>query len=227
MTDKMNIRIIKLKQKWMPMDQILHMLSKARIIPVVVIDDADRAHGLASALVEGGLPIAEVTLRTSDAIKVIHTFSQRGDVLVGAGTVTSSTQVDAAFEAGASFVVSPGLSRSVVKRAQELGIVVLPGVATATEIMAALDLGLRTVKFFPAETSGGVAAVQALSAPFSDMTFIPTGGIGPLNVNQYLNLSCVRAIGGSWMVPRDSIKNGDFDKISALCREAVDLVKVS
>ena len=104
---------------------------------------------------------------------------------------------------------------------------VLPGVATATEIMAALDLGLRFVKFFPAETSSGAAAIRALSAPFSDMTFIPTGGIGPFNVNQYLNLSCVRAVGGSWMVPRDSIRNGDFEKISALCKEAVDLVKAS
>lgn len=225
MTDKMNIGNSVVKRKWVAMDQVLQLLSAARIVPVVVIDNASRADGLASALVEGGLPIAEVTFRTSEAINVIRTISLRGDVLVGAGTVTSPTQVDAAFEAGARFIVSPGLSRSVVRRAQELGIFVLPGVVTATEVMAALDLGLSAVKFFPAGTSGGAPAIKALSAPFPDMTFVPTGGIGPENLHEYLDLPCVRAVGGSWMVPRDAIKNGDFAHISTLCQEAVKLAK--
>lgn len=207
------------------MNQVFQLLSAARIVPVVVIDDANQTDGLASALVAGGLPVAEVTFRTSQAINVIRAISMRGDVLVGAGTVTSSTQVDEAVKAGARFIVSPGLSRSVVNRAQKLGVFVLPGVVTATEVMAALDLGLNAVKFFPAGTSGGAKAIKALSAPFPGVTFVPTGGIGPENLHEFLELPCVSAVGGSWMVPHDAIKNGDFSQISTLCQEAVRLAK--
>lgn len=207
------------------MDEILHILSKARIVPVVVIDDVDRADGLTSALVEGGLPIAEITFRTSEAIGVIRAMSRRRDVLVGAGTVTSTKHVDAAFEAGARFIVSPGFSPSIVRRAQELGILVLPGVATATEILAAMEIGLGAVKFFPAQTSGGAPAIRALTAPFPEMAFVPTGGIGRENLQEYLALPSVMAVGGSWMVPRDLIKKGNFAAITSLCAEALTLTK--
>jgi 2-dehydro-3-deoxyphosphogluconate aldolase/(4S)-4-hydroxy-2-oxoglutarate aldolase len=207
------------------MDETLHILSTARIVPVVVIDDVDRADDLAWSLVECGLPIAEITLRTSEAMGVILAMSRRGDIHVGAGTVTSTKHVDAAFEAGAKFIVSPGFSPSIVRRAQELGILVLPGVATATEILAAMDLGLGAVKFFPAQTSGGAPAIKALAAPFPEMAFVPTGGIGRDNLQEYLDLPSVIAVGGSWMVPRDLIKKGDFTAISSLCAEAVTLTQ--
>lgn len=207
------------------MNQIHALLFASRLVPVVVIDSAKDAASLASALVSGGLPVAEVTFRTSAALDAIRAIAKRGDVLVGAGTVTTAEQVVAAVEAGAQFIVSPGLSRSVVERAQAMDIMVLPGAVTATEVMRAMELGLGTVKFFPAGTSGGAAAIKALSAPFAGMTFIPTGGVGPENLHEYLKMSCVSAVGGSWMVPRDAIQNGEFEKISALCVEAVSLAK--
>ena len=207
------------------MNQIHSLLFASRLVPVVVIDNAKDAAPLASALVSGGLPVAEVTLRTSAALDAIRAIAKRGDVLVGAGTVTTAEQVVAAVEAGAQFIVSPGLSRSVVERSQAMGILVLPGAVTATEVMTAMELGLSAVKFFPAATSGGAAAIKALSAPFAGMTFIPTGGVGPENLHEYLKMSCVSAVGGSWMVPRDAIQNGEFENISALCVEAVSLAQ--
>jgi len=205
------------------MSDMLQKLSAARLVPVVVIDDAKNADGLAGALVDGGLPVAEVTFRTPAAVEAIRVIAKRGDVLVGAGTVTTPAQVDLAVEAGAQFIVSPGLSRLVVERAQLLGVFVLPGVVTATEVLAALELGLTAVKFFPAGTSGGSAAIKALSAPFAGVSFVPTGGIGPENLHEYLTLPCVSAVGGSWMVPRDAIVSADFARVSALSAAAVAL----
>ena len=161
------------------MSDILERLSAHRLVPVVVIDDASHADALAQALVDGGLPVAEVTFRTAAAADAIRAIAARGDVLVGAGTVLTPAQVDEAVAAGASYVVSPGTSRAVVERCQEHGILALPGAVTATEVQAALELGLTTVKFFPAGTSGGAKAVAALAAPFGDVGFVPTGGIGP------------------------------------------------
>ena len=206
-------------------DDLLAQLASHRLVPVVVLDDAGDAAGLAEALVAGGLPVAEVTFRTSAAAEAIAVMAKRGDVLVGAGTVLNVQQVDAAVEAGAGYIVSPGLSEAVVRRCQEIGIPVLPGAVTATEITRALDMGLSTVKFFPAETSGGAAAIKALSAPFGGVRFVPTGGIGPKNVGDYLALSCVSAIGGSWMVPKDMVRDHKFDDIAQLTRDAVALVK--
>lgn len=202
---------------------VLSALSAARLLPVVVLDDASAADALAGALVDGGLPVAEVTFRTAAAQDSIRAIAERGDVLVGAGTVVSVAQVDQAVAAGARFVVSPGLSRAVVERCQELGVVVVPGVVTATEIQAALELGLTTVKFFPAGTSGGAAAIAALAAPFGGIRFVPTGGVGPANLHEYLALPSVAAVGGSWMVPRDRIASGDFAGITRLTAAAVAL----
>ena len=202
---------------------ILSALSSTRLVPVVVLDDAADADGLAQALVAGGLPVAEVTFRTAAALKSIRVMAARGDILVGAGTVLTVVQVDQAVAAGAKFVVSPGLSRSVVERCGELGVLALPGVVTATEVQAALELGVTTVKFFPAGTCGGPEAIRALAAPFGDVRFVPTGGVGPENLAEYLAVPAVVAVGGSWMVPRGLVKSGHFARIRQLTAEAVAL----
>ena len=204
---------------------VLSSLRAARLVPVVVLDDAKDAAGLAGALVDGGLPVAEITFRTAAAQDSIRTMADRGDMLVGAGTVLTPEQVDQAVAAGASYVVSPGLSRAVVERCGEHGVLALPGAVTATEIQAALELGLTTVKFFPAGTSGGAPAIAALAAPFAGVSFVPTGGVGPKNLHDYLGIPSVAAVGGSWMVPRDVVKAGDFDRIRTLTAEAVALVR--
>jgi 2-dehydro-3-deoxyphosphogluconate aldolase/(4S)-4-hydroxy-2-oxoglutarate aldolase len=204
---------------------VLSALSAARLVPVVVLDDAADANALAGALVAGGLPVAEVTFRTAAAQESIRAMSARGDILVGAGTVLTVAQVDQAVAAGARFVVSPGLSRAVVERCREKGVLALPGAVTATEVQAALELGITTVKFFPAGTSGGAAAISALAAPFGDVRFVPTGGVGPKNLAEYLAIPVVAAVGGSWMVPRDLVKSGDFAGIQALSAEAVAMVR--
>lgn len=193
-----------------------------RVIPVVAIRDEAHAEILAAGLVAGGLPIAEVTLRTQAAPAVIRALAKRNDVLVGAGTVCTARQVDEACDAGAKFLVSPGLSKAVVARAQERGVPILPGAVTATEIMAAQELGLETLKFFPAGTSGGPGALKAFSAPFAGVRFVPTGGIGTANLQDYLSLPNVVAVGGSWMVPGSALEEGNPDVIAELSREAVD-----
>ena len=204
---------------------VLSVLSASRLVPVVVLDDASVASSLAGALVAGGLPIAEVTFRTAAAQDAIRAMVDRGDILVGAGTVLNVTQVDQAVAAGARYVVSPGLSRAVVERCQELSVLALPGAVTATEIQAALELGVTTVKYFPAGTSGGAAAIAALAAPFGAVRFVPTGGVGPKNLAEYLAIPAVAAVGGSWMVPRDLVKAGDFDRIRRLTADAVALAR--
>ena len=205
------------------MTEILDRIAAARLVPVVVLDDAASAAPLAEALTAGGLPVAEVTFRTSAAIESIKAMAANPDMLVGAGTVLTPDQVDAAVDAGASYIVSPGLSLPVVRRCAERGVLALPGAVTATEVQAALAEGLTAVKFFPAATSGGAPAIKALSAPFGGLRFVPTGGIGPANLNDYLSIEAVLAVGGSWMVPRADIAAGDFAKVASLTAEAVAL----
>ncbi|MFD1505670.1 bifunctional 4-hydroxy-2-oxoglutarate aldolase/2-dehydro-3-deoxy-phosphogluconate aldolase [Georgenia yuyongxinii] len=200
---------------------VLRRLGAARLVPIVVLDDPAQADPLAAALVAGGLPVAEVTFRTAAAEETIRAMAGRGDVLVGAGTVLTAAQVDRAVAAGATYVVSPGLSRAVVERCAEHGVLVLPGAVTATEVMAALELGLSTLKFFPAEASGGAAAIRALAAPFAQVRFIPTGGVSPRNLADYLALPSVVAVGGSWMVPDHLVTSGDFAGVTRLTSEAV------
>ena len=193
----------------------------ARIVPVVVLHDAKDAEPLGRALIAGGLPVAEVTFRTAAAVESIRAMSAVEGLIVGAGTVLNPAQVEQALEAGASFIVSPGLRRDVVLAAQTAGIPVLPGAVTPSEIMAAQELGLDTVKFFPANVYGGAAAIKALSAPFGSMRFVPTGGVSVSNLSDYLSLGCVPAVGGSWMVPVDAIREGAFAHVSELCVAAV------
>jgi len=193
----------------------------ARIVPVVVLHDAKDAEPLGRALMAGGLPVAEVTFRTAAAVDSIRAMSAIEGLIVGAGTVLNPAQVEQAVEAGAAFIVSPGLRRDVVFAAQAAGIPVLPGAVTPSEIMAAQELGLDTVKFFPANVYGGAAAIKALSAPFGSMRFVPTGGVSVSNLSDYLSLGCVPAVGGSWMVPVDAIREGAFAQVSELCAGAV------
>jgi 2-dehydro-3-deoxyphosphogluconate aldolase/(4S)-4-hydroxy-2-oxoglutarate aldolase len=205
----------------MTVHETWRQLGEHALVPVVVLDDPNDALPLGQALVDGGLPVAEVTLRTPDALKGIQELSGHGGVLVGAGTVLTPDQVDLAVAAGARYVVSPGLSRAVVERCQAVGVPVLPGAVTATEVQAAIELGLDAVKFFPAATSGGAKAVAALAAPFAGIRFVPTGGIDAGNVADYLALPSVLAVGGSWMVPRAAIRAGDFARVRELTSQAV------
>jgi 2-dehydro-3-deoxyphosphogluconate aldolase/(4S)-4-hydroxy-2-oxoglutarate aldolase len=202
----------------------LETIRRARVVPVVVVDDAAQGVGVATALRDGGLPVAEVTFRTAGARAAIEAIATEvPDVLVGAGTVVRPDQVDEAVAAGARFLVSPGLSAAVVRRAQELGVPVLPGVATPSDIIAALDLGLDAVKLFPANVVGGPAAVKAFSAPFPGLRFVPTGGVSAANLLDYLALPSVLAAGGSWMVDAALVRAGDWAEVARRTREAVDL----
>ena len=200
---------------------LVSRLAEYRLVPVVVVEDPADAVVLADALVEAGLPVAEVTLRTPRALEAIRAMTDRGGLLVGAGTVLTPGQVDEAVDAGAEFVVSPGTSRAVVERCQAHNVLSLPGAVTATEIQAALELGVQTMKFFPAGTSGGPAAIRALAAPFSGVQFVPTGGVGPANLAEYLALPTVVAVGGSWMVPPDVVAARDQARLTELISAAV------
>lgn len=201
---------------------ILETISKIGIVPVVKLDDAKDAAPLADALCKGGLPCAEVTFRTAAAAEAISIMTKaHPDMVVGAGTVLTTDQVDQAVEAGAKFIVSPGLNPKVVKYCVDKNIPITPGTNSPSEIETAIEFGLEVVKFFPAEQSGGIAKIKAMAAPYVNMKFMPTGGINAKNLISYLDFPKVIACGGSWMVPGDLIANGEFDKIEELTREAV------
>jgi 2-dehydro-3-deoxyphosphogluconate aldolase / (4S)-4-hydroxy-2-oxoglutarate aldolase len=201
---------------------IIEQLRATRIVPVVVIREADAAAPLAKALTEGGLPCAEITFRTPAAPEAVRRIAEAfPDLLLGAGTVLTPRQARQAREAGATFVVSPGFNVRVVDYCQEHGIPVFPGVCTPTEIEAALEKDLSVLKFFPAEPMGGPRFLAAISAPFPGLQFIPTGGIGAAELPRYLELDYVVACGGSWMAPSAWISAGEFDRIREEVRTAV------
>ncbi len=205
------------------MNEILTQFQKLGIIPVVVINDAKDAVPLAKALCEGGLPVAEVTFRTDAAEEAIRLMAEAcPEMLVGAGTVLTTEQVDRAVAAGAKFIVSPGLNPKVVKYCLDKNIPITPGTSSPTDIEAALELGLEVVKFFPAEQSGGIAKIKAMAGPYTKVKFMPTGGINAQNLKSYLDFPKIIACGGSWMVSGDLIKAGNFDEIRRLTREAVN-----
>jgi len=207
------------------MNEMLMKIQKMGIVPVVKLDDAKDAVPLAKALVEGGLPCAEVTFRTAAAEESIRLMRQAyPDMLIGAGTVLTTEQVDQAVNAGATFIVSPGLNPKVVRYCVDKNIPVTPGCSNPSDIEAAIELGLDVVKFFPAEAAGGLAMIKAMSAPYVNMKFMPTGGINQKNLTTYLDFNKIIACGGSWMVSDDLVKAGDFDKIKQLTREAVNLM---
>ena len=208
------------------MNEILEKLGQYGIVPVVVLNDSKDAEPLADALCEGGLACAEVTFRTEAAAESIKIMSEKHpEMLVGAGTVLTVEQVDEAVAAGAKFIVSPGLNSEVVKYCLDKNIAITPGVVTPSEMEQAIELGLNIVKFFPAESSGGLSMIKAVSAPYTMLKFMPTGGINPGNVKEYLKSDKIFACGGSWMVKGDLVDAGDFDKIKELTKEAADIVK--
>lgn len=204
------------------MNEIIRKISLTGIVPVIKINDAEKAVPLARALCDGGVPVAEITFRTQQAEEAIARVTRElPEMLVGAGTVLTAEQVDRAVDAGCKFIVSPGFNSKVVEYCIKKGIPVTPGCLTPGDIERALELGIDVVKFFPAEASGGIKMIKALSGPYSNVRFIPTGGIDAGNINEYLSFPKVLACGGSWMVPEDAIKEGDFKKITELAREAV------
>ena len=208
------------------MNEVLKKIGEIGIIPVVVLDDANDAEPLAKALIDGGLPCAEVTFRTAAAEEAIRKMSAAyPDLFVGAGTVLTVEQANRAVDAGAKFIVSPGLNPEVVKYCVQRGIPVCPGTCTPSDIEQALALGLDVVKFFPAEPAGGLGFIKAIAAPYTGVKFMPTGGISAKNVREYLAYDRILACGGSWMVKKDLVQAGDFEKITELVREAADIVK--
>ncbi len=194
------------------------------VVPVVVLEDAKDALLLAEALTEGGLPCAEVTFRTEAAEASIRLMSEKyPEMLVGAGTVLTIEQVDRAVAAGAKFIVSPGFDPEIVDYCLDKKIPVFPGCITPSEVAQAVKRGMKVVKFFPAEQAGGVAMIKAMAAPYTMMKFMPTGGISAKNLKDYLSFDKILCCGGSWMVKGDMIRNGEFDKIKELTKEAVEL----
>ncbi|HEX3023235.1 MAG TPA: bifunctional 4-hydroxy-2-oxoglutarate aldolase/2-dehydro-3-deoxy-phosphogluconate aldolase [Lachnospiraceae bacterium] len=207
------------------MNKILEEIEKIGIVPVVKIDRIEDALPLAKALCEGGLPCAEITFRTEAAAEAIRIMAANyPEMLIGAGTVLTTIQVDEAVEAGASFIVSPGLNPKVVKYCVDKGIPVTPGCANPSDVEQAIELGLDVVKFFPAEAAGGLNMIKSMAAPYVNMKFMPTGGISAKNLNSYLDFSKIIACGGSWMVNGDYINAGEFDKIKELTKEAVEMM---
>ena len=208
------------------MCDILSKIEALAVVPVVVIDDEQDAVPLAKALIDGGLPCAEITFRTAAAEGAIKSISEKyPDMIVGAGTVLTTEQAKAAIEAGAKFIVSPGLNPKVVSFCLSKGVPMIPGCSNASDIEAALELGIKTVKFFPAEQTGGIAMIKALSAPYSDVRFMPTGGINEKNIEKYLSEKKVIACGGSFMVRKELISKKAFDEIEKLTKKTVDTVK--
>ncbi|MBD9454996.1 bifunctional 4-hydroxy-2-oxoglutarate aldolase/2-dehydro-3-deoxy-phosphogluconate aldolase [Rhizobium sp. RHZ02] len=199
-------------------------IERARILPVVVIEQAADAVPLAKALLAGGLGVAEITFRTAAASEALSRIRDEvPNMLLGAGTVLTQSHLLAARDAGAQFIVTPGFNPAIVEASQSAGLPIVPGVNNPTGVEQAMSLGLKTVKFFPAEPSGGVPFIKALSGPYPEIRFVPTGGIGPGNLANYLALQAVVACGGSWMVDTKLVRDGRFDEITRLTAEAVAL----
>jgi 2-dehydro-3-deoxyphosphogluconate aldolase/(4S)-4-hydroxy-2-oxoglutarate aldolase len=205
-------------------NKLFEQIGKTGIVPVIKIDDPEKAVPLAGALLAGNLPCVEITFRTTageEAIRRIH--REVPEILLGAGTVLSVDQAERAAAAGASFAVSPGFNPRVVSRCVEMGLPIIPGCSTPSDMEMAIEAGLETVKFFPAEQGGGLDYIKAVAAPYPMLGFVPTGGINPQNLAKYLSFKKVLACGGSWMAGADLINAGDFARITELCREAVKL----
>jgi len=197
------------------------------VVPLVRADDPETAVAVSNALANGGLSIVEVVLRTPGARDCLEAIvKELPEVRAGAGTVLNAEQAADALRRGAAFLVSPGLDRNVVAAARDAGVPIFPGVATATELQAASNLGLETVKFFPAAIAGGVAAIKTFASVFGHMRFMPTGGVDARNLEDYLALPQVLACGGSWLTPREAVEAGDFETIERLAREAVSVARV-
>lgn len=207
------------------MTELNKQLESLKIIPVIAIDNAEDIIPLGKVLAENGLPAAEITFRSDAAAEAIRLLREsQPEMLIGAGTVLSKEQAIQAKEAGASFVVSPGFNPNTVRACQEIGIDIIPGVNNPSAVEAALELGVTTLKFFPAEPSGGISMLKSLLAPYGDIKVMPTGGVNPSNVLEYLSVDRVLACGGTWMVDKKLIEAGDWEELARLTREAAKLV---
>lgn len=202
--------------------EMIEQLSLAGLVPVIKVEEAADAAPLCKALSDGGLPVAEITFRSDaaeEAIRRVH--AELPEVILGAGTVLTKEQADRAIAAGAAYIVSPGINAEIVRHCQERGVPIVPGCANPSDIEIALSLGLKTVKFFPAEALGGLKLIKAMAAPYGNVTFLPTGGINEQNLNEYLAFPKIVACGGSWMVPADAVAAKDWKRIETLTRSAV------
>ncbi|WP_026960293.1 bifunctional 4-hydroxy-2-oxoglutarate aldolase/2-dehydro-3-deoxy-phosphogluconate aldolase [Aliagarivorans taiwanensis] len=207
------------------MKDLDQQLSKIKVVPVIAINDAGTAVKLAQTLIENGLPCAEVTFRTKEAAQAIRNMREAyPEMLIGAGTVLTSAQVDQAIDAGVDFIVSPGFNPTTVKYCQQRNVTIIPGVNTPSLVEQAMEMGLQTLKFFPAAPSGGVAMLKALSAVYP-VKFMPTGGVSPSNVNDYLSVPSVLACGGTWMVPSELIDGEQWDELAKLVREVSSVLE--
>ncbi|GAA8476798.1 bifunctional 4-hydroxy-2-oxoglutarate aldolase/2-dehydro-3-deoxy-phosphogluconate aldolase [Helicobacter pylori] len=203
-------------------DKIIEVLQISPIVPVVVIENIKDAVPLAQSLIEGGIPIIEVTLRSSCALEVIELIAKNvPEMHVGAGTILNLTQLEQAQDRGAEFLISPGLTPSLLEYAKKKDMPLIPGVSSSSEVMQALELGYNALKFFPAEYCGGVKLLNAFNGPFKGVKFCPTGGISADNMRSYLNLENVVCVGGSWLTPKDLIQNKEWDKITEICKRAL------
>ncbi len=212
----------------MNQQQVLDRVKQYGVVPVIAIESVEMARPLAKALIEGGLPIAEITFRTAAAAEVMQVMtSEFPDLLLGAGTVLTVENVERAVAAGAKFAVAPGLNPAIVKKAAELGLPFMPGVATPSDIEAGLALGCKVLKFFPAGDLGGTKMLTSLSGPYkhTGVRFIPTGGVKPENLAEYLSVETVVACGGTWLAKKDTMAAGDWSAIAEACRKAVEIVR--
>lgn len=207
------------------MNETLKLLSQHRIVPAVVIDDLDQVRPLADAMVAGGLPVIEVTLRTPVAMDAIRMLVQRQDILVGAGTVMTLKQFEDVRRLGAQFIVTPGLDEAVIRHANYRDLPVIPGAVTPTEIMQAQNLGVKLVKFFPSHAFGGLPTIDALSGPFPDMKFLPTGGISLENLATFLQHPSIFGCGGTWMARREWLQTGQWQRVREACADTATVVK--
>jgi 2-dehydro-3-deoxyphosphogluconate aldolase/(4S)-4-hydroxy-2-oxoglutarate aldolase len=208
-------------------EEIFNRIARLGVIPVIAIEDANAAIPLADALIAGGLSAAEITFRTAAAAEVIRRIAKdRPRFLIGAGTVLNGVNLEAAKASGAAFAVAPGLNPQSVKHAQAMGLAFMPGVATASDIELGLSLGCKYLKFFPAEANGGVPMIEALSAPYkhTGLRFMPTGGVNLANLESYLKLDTVAAVGGTWIAKKEDLANGNWDQIRDRCKAALEIV---
>ena len=208
-------------------EEIFRRVAQLGVVPVIAIENVDAAIPLADALIEGGLPVVEITFRTAAAAEVIRKLArERPQLIVGAGTVLTAANVEAAKSSGAVFAVAPGLNPQTVKHAQSVGLPFVPGVATPSDIELGLSLGCKLLKFFPAESNGGVGMIEALSAPYkhTGIRFMPTGGVNPSNLESYLKLDMVAAVGGTWIAKKEDLANGNWLEVRNRCQAALAIV---
>ena len=208
-------------------EEIFSRIAKLGVVPVIAIENADAAIPLADALIAGGLPVVEITFRTAAAAEVIRRIAkERPQLIVGAGTVLTAANLETAKASGAAFAVAPGLNPETVKQARAMGLPFVPGIATPSDIELGLSLGCKLLKFFPAEANGGVAMLEALSAPYkhTGVHFMPTGGVNPVNLESYLNLDTVAVVGGTWIAKKEDLANERWDDVRTRCKAAADII---